>query len=70
MDINSIISISYLAIGFILAIYWFYQDYTELYNQVVIEGKEEKGMTSIFLVLLMVFWPIKLIKNIIKKHRI
>ena len=57
----------YLAIGFILSIYWFNKDYAESYNAAVAEGDAEKGMSSIMMLGLMLFWPIKLIKDFIKK---
>ncbi len=70
MDISSIVTISYFVIGFILAFYWFNHDYAESYNEAVESDMEEAGMTSIFLLVLTFFWPIKLIKNLIKKRRI
>lgn len=63
-----IIVISYFVIGFILAIYWFNKEYAESYNDVVINGNAEKGMSSIFLMMLMILWPIKLVRNIIKRE--
>lgn len=70
MELSGIISVIYFIIGFALSIYWFNKDYAKSYNAAVAEGDVEKGMSSIFLVVLMLFWPIKLVKNIIKRHRI
>lgn len=66
--ISGIITVVYFVIGFILAIYWFNKEYAESYNDVVINGNAEKGMSSIFLMILMICWPIKLIKSLNKKN--
>lgn len=70
MDISGIISVSYFIIGFILSIYWFNKEYAESYNEAVANKNIEKGMSSISMLGFMLFWPIKLVKNIIKKKRI
>jgi hypothetical protein len=70
MDIGSIITTVYFVVGGILTFYWFNKEYSENYEKQVKDGLEEKGMVNIFLLLLWVFWPIKLIKNIIRRKKI
>ena len=70
MDINSIISISYLVMGFILSIYWFNKDYADSYNAAIVDGNVEKGMSSMTMLGLMIFWPFVFVRNLIKKKRI
>ncbi len=70
MDISGIISVSYFVIGFVLAIYWFNKEYAESYKEAVANNNVENGMSSIMMLGFMIFWPIKLTKNIIKKKRI
>jgi len=70
MDICGILVVVYFIVGVILALYWFKTDYAESYKSSVEDGTEEKGMTCIFLLLLIIFWPIKLVRNLIKKRRI
>jgi uncharacterized membrane protein YphA (DoxX/SURF4 family) len=70
MDICGILVVVYFIVGVILALYWFKTDYAESYKSSVENGTEEKGMTCIFLLLLIIFWPIKLVRNLIKKRRI
>jgi len=67
MDINGVISISYLIIGFVLSLYWFDKEYEESYNAAVIGGEVDKGMSSIMMICLMMFWPIKVVKDFLKK---
>ena len=52
-DINGVISISYLIIGFVLSLYWFDKEYEESYNAAVIGGEVDKGMSSIMMICLM-----------------
>ena len=68
--INGIFVIVYIVIGFALTLYWFNKDYKASHEEAVATKMEEKGMTSIFLLMLIVLWPIKLIYNLKKKKRI
>ena len=70
MDICGILVVVYFIVGIILTLYWFKTDYAESYKSSVEDGTEEKGMTCIFLLLLIIFWPIKLVRNLNKKRRI
>ena len=70
MQLSSILTLGYLFIGLILALYWLDNDYAESHEKAVKDGVEDKGMTNIFLLLLMFFWPIKVIKNITRKKRV
>ena len=70
MSISGILSVSYFVIGFVLAIYWFNKEYAKSYDEAVANNNVEKGMSSISMLGFMIFWPIKLIKNIVKKKRI
>lgn len=70
MELSNILAVAYLFIGFVLSQYWADNDYEEELEKAVKEHRQEKGMTSIFLLLLMFFWPIKIVRNIIKKGRV
>lgn len=70
MDIGCIIMAIYLIVGIILCLYWFDRDYSKQYDELVKNDIPDKGMASMFLLMLWVFWPINLIKNIIKYNKI
>lgn len=63
----NIIVVAYFVIGFCLSIYWFNKNYAETYDAAVIDGNVEKGMSSIMMLGLMLFWPIELLMNCFKK---
>ena len=67
MGIEALLVVSYCVIGFALSFYWFKRDYEEEYEKVD-EGDEpiEKGMAGLLLLAFIIFWPIVLIKNLIK----
>ncbi len=57
MNINLFLSISYLVIGLLCSYHWFKKDYEEEYNKIKDEeGETEKGMVTILLLLMAVFW--------------
>lgn len=66
MEISTIIGVSYFVIGFVLAFYWFAKDYKKEYDELVDNDIPDRGVTSLFLLGLWLFWPIYLIKNIVK----
>ena len=70
MEISTIIGISYFVTGFILAFYWFTKDYKNEYDELVENDIPDRGITSLFLLGLWLFWPIFLVKNIVKHKRI
>jgi hypothetical protein len=70
MCIGSICVTSYLVIGFVLSLYWFKRDYSKEYEECAKSGTLEKGVTEILLLLIWVFWPINMIKNVIKYNKI
>ena len=70
MPLSSILTLAYLFIGFVLSQYWLDNDYREEHEKAVKEGTEDKGMTNIFLLFLMFFWPLKIVWNVIKKKKI
>ena len=70
MELNTIAGISYFTVGFILALYWFKKDYSKEYDELVKSDIPDRGITNLFLLGLWLFWPIYLVKNIIKYKRI
>jgi len=63
-------TILYLLIGVCLSCYWWDKTYKKAYNEAK-ESKEgaEEGMASILLILMTIFWPILLVRNLYKyKH--
>ena len=70
MDIWSIGFIIYYAIGCILTIYWYKREYSKKYKEAEKNKNVEIGMMELFLLLLIFFWPIKVIKNLIIKKSI
>ena len=67
MDIGVIV---YFVLGLILVLYWYDRDYHQEYIDLEKGEKVEKGMASTFLLFLWLFWPINMIKNIMKYKRI
>lgn len=67
MDIGIIV---YFVLGLVLAFYWYERDYSKKYEELEKEEGVEKGMVNIFLLFLWVFWPINMIKNLIKYKKI
>lgn len=67
MDIGIIV---YFVLGLVLAFYWYERDYSKKYEELEKEEGVEKGMVNIFLLFLWAFWPINMIKNLIKYKKI
>lgn len=67
MDIGIIV---YFVLGLILTLYWYERDYSKKYKELEQKEGVEKGMANIFLLFLWVFWPINMIKNLIKYKKI
>jgi hypothetical protein len=70
MSITEILTSTYFIAGMILAFYWFSRDYSREYRKDIENGNVEKGMVSIFLLCLVVLWPVNLIKNLVKRKTI
>jgi hypothetical protein len=68
MYIGHIIFVSYFIVGSFLVFYWYKRYYHKKYNELMNKGEVEKGAGELFFLFLLVFWPIVIIKNIIK-HR-
>jgi hypothetical protein len=63
-----ICTLIYLTVGIVLAIYWFNRDYEPEYKE--LENSEEgveKGMADLLIMFMAIFWPLKLIYNLVKK---
>lgn len=68
MEIQHVAIIVYLFIGLILTYYWFTRDYEKEYEESIEKGEEvEKGMVNLLMLMMTAFWPIILIKNLIKR---
>ena len=64
MSTCGIIVLAYLAIGTLLALLWWHDEYEPQYKYEEEEGDGvEKPMAIMFLAMLVFFWPVKLIKN-------
>ena len=61
---------AYLIVGFLLCFYWFDRDYSKEYKELEDSEEEDKGGMNIILLVLAVFWPIVVIKNIIKYRKL
>ena len=67
MQLQHIAIMAYFIVGFVLSYYWFARDYEDEYEKSIDDGEPvEKGMVSFLLLLMTVFWPIVLVKNLIK----
>lgn len=67
MQLQYIAIMAYFIVGFVLSYYWFARDYEEEYKKSIEDGESvEKGMVSFLLLLMTVFWPIVLVKNLIR----
>ena len=66
-----ILFLIYIVIGILLAIYWWEKEQKKLYEQAK-KSKDgvEKGGAEIYLLGVGILWPIKLIKNLIKKGKV
>ena len=61
----------YLTVGIALAIHWFKRDYEPEYKE--LEKSEEgveKGMAELLILFMAIFWPLKLIYNLVKKGKV
>jgi hypothetical protein len=62
--------IVYFVVGILLTFYWWDKHYEKIYNEAK-ESEEgvDESMSVIFLTILTVFWPIVLIRKLIKRIR-
>ena len=66
-----ILFLIYIVIGILLTIYWWEKEQKQLYEEArKSEEGVEKGAIEIYMMGLAALWPIKLIKNLIKKGKI
>lgn len=70
MEISIIGVIIYLVIGLILTFYWLNKDYKKEFDELVSYEVPDRGVMNCLLILMCVFWPIYIIKNIILYKRI
>ena len=54
----------------LLAIYWFKRDYYREYKELAKNKDVEKGMAELLMLIMCLFWPIVMVKNLIKYKRI
>jgi hypothetical protein len=66
-----IYTLIYLTVGIVLAIHWFKRDYEPEYKE--LERSEEgveKGMAELLIMFMAIFWPLKLIYNLVTKGKV
>jgi hypothetical protein len=66
MDIGCIVSAIYLVVGVLLALKWFNDEYKDEYDELKKNGEVQSAMACILLMVMAIFWPIKLTYNLIK----
>ena len=54
----------------LLAIYWFKRDYSKEYHELAKNKEVEKGMAELLMLIMCLFWPIVMVKNLIKYKRV
>ena len=54
----------YIIIGIILAFYFWNKEYVNDYREAKRTGEIEHGMVCIYLVVVTIFWPLKIIWNL------
>jgi hypothetical protein len=69
MFMGDALIIVYFVIGILLMFYWWDKHYEKIYNEAK-ESEEgvDESMSVIFLTILTVFWPIVLIRKLIKRY--
>ena len=63
---NYIIAL-YILIGVSITFYWWNTEYAEEYAEAKEEGEAEDSMAIIYMLILTLLWPIRLIYKIIRK---
>ena len=53
-----------------LANYWFKKEFQEDYNTLSQNGEVETGTVSLLLLFMTIFWPLKLVYNLIRYRRV
>jgi hypothetical protein len=69
MEINVIGAIIYLFIGLVLSLYWFNKDYKKEHDELVNNEVPDRGVVNCLLIVMCIFWPIKLVGNFVKKSK-
>jgi hypothetical protein len=66
-----IYTLIYLTVGIVLAIYWFNKEYEQEYKELKkSEEGVDKGMAELLILFMAIFWPLKLIYNLVKKGKV
>lgn len=60
------ITIVYFIIGIMLAYFWWICDYEEDYNKAKEDDEIEESMAVIFILLMIMFWPLKVVWDFFK----
>ena len=70
MSTGFICLVAYMIVGIFLANYWFKKEFQEDYNTLSQNGEVETGMTSLLLLIMAFFWPLKLAYNLIRYRKL
>ena len=70
MRLDIVCFIAYMVVGIYLANIWFEKDFGEEYKTLSEKGEVEMGMVSFLLLFMTIFWPLKLVYNLVKYRRV
>ena len=59
-----------MVVGMYLANMWFKKEFGEEYKTLSENGEVEAGMVSLLLLFMTIFWPLKLVYNLVRYRRV
>ena len=70
MRLDIVCLIVYMVVGTYLANRWFKKEHEKEYKLLSENGEVETGMVSLLLLFMTIFWPLKLVYNLIRYRRV
>ena len=70
MNTEAICITAYLVVGIILSNHWFNDEFQKDYDELSKTGGIEDGMAVLLMLIMAVFWPIKLMYNLIRFQKV